>query len=142
VDECPFAGGVGAECLSVYFPRLLRDGWKLVSEQGASPSTAATFWTFDKFAPGGWILRKHAHATLDHPPGKGCYYDTHRLLHKASGNWVDCSAWEWADIDRERLTWSESGKLFAARLEPKGLVDSRELYDFNPMTFEAIEAPY
>jgi hypothetical protein len=140
-DAAQSAGGVGGECLGVYFPRLLRDGWKLVSEPDFS-SAAPSVWAFDKFAPGGWILRKLAHATLDHPPGKGCYYDTHQLLHKASGECLDCATWEWADIDRGRLSWSESGKLFAARLEPKGFVDSRELYDFNPMKFEEIKAPY
>jgi hypothetical protein len=34
------------------------------------------------------------------------------------------------------------GKLFSARLTAAGLTSEHELYDFNEMKFEAIEAPY
>ena len=132
------AGGVGAECLGVYFARLIRDGWTLTQE----PSSTSDFWIFDKPARAGWTLRKRAIATIDHPPGKGCYYDEHELLNASSGERIDGSTWEWADLDRDRIVWSESGKLLAAQLETGGLTDYRELFDFNPLTFEPREAPY
>ncbi|MEX0643530.1 MAG: hypothetical protein WD468_12560 [Pirellulales bacterium] len=140
-DQSHPPGGVGGECLGVYFPRLIRDGWHLVSDE-VEQSNTTSFWQFEKPAFRGWTLRKRATAALDHPPGKGCYYDEHELINEVDGVRVDGSTWDWADVDRHRLVWSESGKLFEARLEPAGLAGIRELFDFNPMTFEAIEAPY
>jgi hypothetical protein len=140
--ECPFAGGVGAECLGVYFPRLLRDGWQLTREPCEPPDAASRTWVFDKLVSFGWKLRKHVHATLNHPPGRGCYYDTHELLHEASVQRIDESDWDWAELDRERLVWSDSGKLFAGQFCATGLADVRELYDFNSMGFERRKVPY
>jgi hypothetical protein len=50
--------------------------------------------------------------------------------------------WEWAELDGKRLVWASAGKLFSARLTAAGLTSEHELYDFNEMKFEAIEAPY
>lgn len=140
--DWPFPGGVGAECLGVYFPRLLRDGWQLTSESRRSENSISDEWVFEKPALGGWSLRKHAFATLDHPPGKGCYFDRHELLHKSSGARIDGWDWEWAEVDRQRIAWSEAGKLLAAELTPAGLANLREIYDFNSLKFEAKVAPY
>ena len=124
------------ECLGVYYPRLLRDGWSLV---GRYPSRDV----FDKPIGEGWILRKIAHSQVRPPMGKGCYWDEHALIHKDSGVDVRKPGWEWADVDRRaRLVWAERGRLFAGRVGDAGLVDENELYDFNAMEFEAIEAPY
>jgi len=97
---------------------------------------------FEKPVDDRWLLRKLAHTTIDHPPGKGCYYDEHELHDKVAGRTIACFDWEWADVDRTRLVWSAGGKLFAGHLGNNGLRDVRELYDFNPMSFEPIEAPY
>jgi len=140
-DANPPVGRYGGECYGVYFPRLLRDGWKLVSQPGES-AAATDSWNFDKVDSSGWTLRKIAHTTSNTSPGKGCYYDTHQLFNARTGAHIECSNWEWADFDRERLVWSELGKLFAGRLASSGVVDTRELYDFNHARFEAINAPY
>ena len=50
--------------------------------------------------------------------------------------------WEWAEIDGGRLVWAAQGMLHAGQLGPKGLSGEKVLYDFNPMQFERIEAPY
>jgi hypothetical protein len=42
-------------------------------------------------------------------------------------------AWEWADWDRQRLVWAESGCLLSARLGSHKLGTIRTLYDFNGM---------
>ena len=133
-DHLPLSGGVGSECLGVYFPRLIRDGWKLIGKSTKSTKAASRSWVFERPATCGWLLRKHSATGLEH--------DTHELVNAASGTSIDGSAWEWADIDRQRIAWSESGKLYAARLTTAGLVDACELYDFNSMRFEAREAPY
>jgi hypothetical protein len=129
-------GQVGGECLSVYYPRLLRDGWTKV-ETGLQGLDA-----FEKPAQKGWVLRKIAHAEIGAPPGRGCYWDEHELLDTVSGTRIACPDWEWAEVDQKRLVWSETGKLFAGILTKGGLIEEKELFDFNGFRFEAIEAPY
>lgn len=134
-------GGLGLECLSVYYPRLLRDGWEL---KNLAPRTNHQPKTdiFDKPLSNGWVLRKLAHASIKHPQGKGVYWDTHQLIHSTSNTILDNPEWEWAEYDRHRLVWSTDGKLFTGKVTNQGLVNETELYDFNPMSFEPIIAPY
>jgi hypothetical protein len=130
----------GGECPGVYYPRLLRDGWELVRSE--KPGEWSDLTVFEKPLIKGWILRKLAHGEVGAPPGKGCYWDEHELLHTTSGKRFSFPAWEWADIDGKRLVWASDGKLYAARLTVAGLINEHELYDFNDMKFERIEAPY
>lgn len=44
---------------------------------------------------------------------------------------LPCPNWEWADWDRHRIVWAESGCLRAASLEPEGLGPARTLMDFS-----------
>lgn len=127
--------------LRVYYPRLLRDGWEL---KHLAPRTKRYPKTdiFDKLLSNGWVLRKLAHTSLKHPQGKGVYWDTHQLIHSDSNTILDNPEWEWAEYDRHRLVWSTGGKLFAGKVTNQGLVNETELYDFNPMSFEPIIAPY
>lgn len=130
----------GGECPGVYYPRLMRDGWALneaLSARGGDDITV-----FEKPVHDHWTLRKFAHATVDHQPGTGCYYDHHELVNTKIGETIDGAEWEWADLDRRRLVWATGGKLFAAGIAPAGLFEIRELHDFNAMKFEPIEAPY
>ena len=135
----PFHENYGGECPGVYYIRLQRDGWKLI---GHSRDKGDGYSTFEKKLPNGWVLRKIAHATINHPPGKGCYYDTHCLLHAERQIGLDFPEWEWADLDGERLAWVHDGVLSASRLTSTGLGPVKKLYDFNPLTFEPIKAPY
>ena len=135
----PF-GDFGGECPGVYYPRLIRDGWSL------KETVQVAHWKdkviFEKPCPNDWILRKVAHAEVGAPPGKGCYWDEHELIHPASNHSTACPQWEWAELDGERLVWAAEGKLNAGRLTCQGLVDETLLFDFNEMTFAPIEAPY
>jgi hypothetical protein len=128
----------GGECPGVYYHRLIRDGWILNDH-------LRTKWmdrdVFDKNLGNGWTLRKIAHADTGPPPGKGCYWDEHELIGPGDKT-IACPTWEWAELNRDRLVWATNGKLFAAEIQRDGLADPVELYDFNDMTFEAIEAPY
>ncbi|PWT89522.1 MAG: hypothetical protein C5B55_11270 [Blastocatellia bacterium] len=132
-------GGHGGECLGVYYPRLLREGWTLVERVNVVRWKDLDL--FDKPLRYGWTLRKIAHAEVGAPPGKGCYWDEHELRH-ASGESHKYVGWEWADIDRNRLVWAKDGKLFAGRINRHGLNNEVQLFDFNDMTFERLEAPY
>ena len=129
----------GGECQGVYYPRLLRDGWKLVGRVGETELKG--FDTFEKPLPHGWTLRKLAHAEVGAPQGKSVYWDEHELRH-ASGERVPCPDWEWAEVDGNRLAWAKGGKLFAGKVRKKGITTESELFDFNELTFEPIEAPY
>ena len=133
----PLAGSYGRECLGVYFIRLQRDGWKLTFH-----SREAKLSLFEKPLPDGWTLRKTSHAGSPEEQGRGCYYDTHSLHHPHRADSLDFPEWSWADLDGERLVWVTKGILFASRLDAEGPSHPQQLYDFNPMAFEAIPAPY
>ncbi len=140
VDQYPWHERYGGECPGVYFIRLQRDGWE---KQSTSPDgTRGKIFLFEKRVNGHWRLHKRAHGTLSPPVGRGCYFDTHELLNTRTGEAVPCPHWEWADVDGGRLVWAAGGKLHAGHLGAGGLSGEAELYDFNPMRFEALEAPY
>ena len=40
------------------------------------------------------------------------------------------------------VVWAEAGKIFAGRIGPAGLVDTRVLHDLDPLRFERLQAPY
>ena len=129
----------GGECPGVYYPRLMRDGWEYIERRG---SRGQTIDVFEKPLHHGWTLRKLAHSQSGAPPGKGVYWDEHELLRPETDNLIKCATWEWAELDGKRLVWSAEGRLFAAYLRAKGMVDEHELFDFNTLHYEPIEAPY
>jgi hypothetical protein len=139
-SDYPVEESYGGECPGIYYIRLQRDGWKLLQPDSLTPHERVT--VFEKELPHGWVLEMTAHATIHHPVGKGCYYDTHRIIHAKSGVIHDHPDWEWAEPDGERLVWVTKGVLYAALIHGEGLGDVKVLKDFNDMAFEAIEAPY
>ena len=72
VSEVNLEYAIGNECLGVYFPRLVRDGWKLIEKDQKVTG-------FQKVINENWQLKKRAYATINPPAGKGCYYDEHEL---------------------------------------------------------------
>jgi hypothetical protein len=130
----------GGECLGVYFPKLIRDGWTLIKRTETGKWRAQ--FLFEKPLRSGWILQKIAHAEVGAPVGKGCYWDEHALVHPETGNEIHFNEWEWADIDGKRLVWAAQGKLHTGKLTAKGLSNQKVLFDANAMQFEAIKAPY
>jgi hypothetical protein len=129
----------GGECPGIYYPRVIRDGWEYIERRGTKYQEIDVF---EKPLRDGWVLRKLAHSEIGAPPGKGCYWDEHELVRPRSENLIKCPAWEWAELDCSRLVWSTAGKLYTARIRAAGLVDERELFDFNKLSYEPIEAPY
>ena len=133
-------GGRGGECLTVYYPRLLRDGWILNDQLSAGITDQCDI--FEKPLGSGWLLRKYAHAQVGSPPGKGCYWDEHELLHPPSNRCLKQPDWEWTELDDCRLVWASGGQLWTGMLTNIGLAGTRLLHDFNDMTFERRPAPY
>ncbi len=125
------------ECLGVYYPCLLRDGW--IYQKKAS---LEKIHIFEKPLSDGWMLRKIAHAQINAPVGKGCYWDEHELKHSRSEKLIKCPDWEWADLDKNRLVWATRGQLWAGFLKRDGIQNQKCLHDFNEMKFEPIVAPY
>ncbi|MBV9421255.1 MAG: hypothetical protein JO348_15915 [Alphaproteobacteria bacterium] len=131
------------ECLGVYFIRLLRDGWTLLGDD--KPEVGTYIVRFEKKIDAHWTLRKIAVATLNkRKPGQGVYFDEHALVSARGGEVLSKLGWEWADVDesRKRIVWAERGCLYAAKLKAGGMQEPELLYDFTPMNFEAIAAPY
>jgi hypothetical protein len=133
-------GQMGGECLSVYYPRLLRDGWVSLGLQQSG--LGQEIHRFEKQTADGWILRKLAHAEVGAGPGKGVYWDEHVLVAPGSGAETAYPTWEWAELDGRRLVWAQGGRLFAAMLGNHGIAAEQMLYDFNDMVFQEIAAPY
>lgn len=131
----------GGECTGVYYPRLLRNGWHLTKREEQEKWNSES--VFEKPLSDGWILRKIAHEQLYSPPGKGCYWDEHELVHEASGEIVKKPDWEWADLDGKFLIWAEKGALFRAIISgTAGLGSPQLLRSFTDISFEPTEAPY
>ncbi len=133
-------GGVGGECLGVYYPRLLRDGWTM--GPGTNPEKHHHVRRFDKALRRGWVLQKFAHAELNSDEGHGCYWDEHVLENHKRGVRFEHPEWEWAELDGNRLVWAAKGCLFAARMGKDGPLEPVELANFNDMRFEPLTAPY
>jgi hypothetical protein len=134
-------GEFGAEDTGVYYRRLIRDGWKLVSHKENSKWNSETL--FEKPIPKGWVLRKIAHEQVDSPKGKGCYWDEHELINIESGTKLVLSDWEWAELDGKSIVWSLNGCMYRASINSrKKIGEPKLLYDFNALEFEEIRAPY
>ena len=131
VDAYPWHESYGGECPSVYYIRLQRDGWKM--KYTAPDGEGGQVSLFEKRVDNHWILRKHAHATLFRPPGRGVYFDTHELFNTRSEEVLMKHDWEWAEVDGGRLVWAAGGCLHAGRIDAKGLHDEKMLHDFRPM---------
>lgn len=130
----------GGECPGVYYPRLMRDGWTFKGK--TSVGKWKDQFIFEKPCNAGWLLRKVAHAETGAPPGKGCYWDEHELVHLSSGVSIQCPHWEWAEIDGERIVWATEGRIVTAQISSQGLIAIKALCDFNDMAFTRIQAPY
>jgi len=84
--------------------------------------------------PKGWVLRMG-----NHDPNPNLY----RLINETSGAEIHCDSWEWAELTPDSVAWASGGCLYRASIEDASAIGPpRMLYDFNPLTFEAIQAPY
>jgi len=128
------------ECLGVYYPRLLRDGWKLVRDLPFANGCRAT--VFEKDLRHEWTLRKIAWAESPKEAGRGVYWDEHLLVHRRTDTVIKLPKWEWAESVGSDLIWAQEGKLMRAQVGEGGLEPEQLIRDFNDMKFEPIQAPY
>ncbi|MGH8082188.1 MAG: hypothetical protein ACREP7_16560 [Lysobacter sp.] len=137
--QAPSHESHGTECTGIYYIRLQRDGWAM---KHTDASSGAALSTFEKQLHGHWVLRKIAYAGSVQRQGRGHYYDEHALWNRRTDRLIALPDWEWAEVDGERLVWVEQGRLMAGRVDADGIVERKEIYDFNPLTWASIEAPY
>ncbi len=123
-DQHPYSDHAVCHCSELY-----SGGWKWIDEKDAKRLNA--LYGFQKRVSIDWILRKSSGDFTDY-----------ELVDTFTGKIQRFPDWEWADMDGERLVWCEKGKLWAAGVDETGLINSKVLYDFNPMVFEPRVAPY
>lgn len=138
-SDYPGAAYYGGECPGVYYIRLLRDGWSMAAYDDEAPGGVHA--VFEKRISDHWTLRKLAHATIAHGPGRGCYYDTHQLIGR-NGAVLERDSWEWAEVDGGRVVWASQGCLYAGRMLAEGMHGEKLLFDFSGLQFEPVQAPY
>ncbi|MDR1384836.1 MAG: hypothetical protein LBJ67_13460 [Planctomycetaceae bacterium] len=131
------------ECPFIYFKKLERDGW-ILTEGNNNPHVSAT--KFVKSIHENWVLQKIFFGTIgasgERPIGKGTYYEAYSLLNRQSLQSQPFPNWEWVEFDqpRNRLVWTESGKIMAAAINADGLGNIKMLYDTNSLTFSKQDA--
>lgn len=138
IKDTPYSNN---ECLGVYYPRLLSEGWNFNRELSSNHIQA-----FDKKWKKNFTLRKFAHVGSGRKAGRGVYWDSHALVN-SKDEISHGTDWEWADVIKGNLAWSEGGKLYvlksARSIHTESLLkDAKMLHDFNPMRFEETIAPY
>jgi hypothetical protein len=132
---CEGWGECKGECAMVYFPRLVRDGWKWTSRSAALD-------VFEKTLSRGLTLRKQFHCGRP-AAGHGCYWESHEICDADGRTVVDGANWTWADFDkpRKRVVFAEGGAIFDLH-DKKIEGEPKKLHDFNDMKYERILAPY
>ena len=114
VHDHPHSRMGNAECLGIYYPRLLRDGWRPAETAQSRGEHASHTWDRDQ-REGTTCLRKICISTIHHPPGRGCYYDRYELITPEAT--IPMPETEWADWDHAgRLVFARGGKLWYAQI--------------------------
>lgn len=136
----PWHEQYGGECPGVCYIRLQRDGWAM--KHTSPDGMGGRVTVFEKRVGNHWMLRKLAHATTDHPVGRGVYFDTHELVNGRTDQVVAKPDWEWAEVDDGRIVWAAGGCLWAGRIEAAGLRGERQLFDATHLQPARLAAPY
>ena len=139
----------GGEDEPIYQTRLIRDGWRVISE--GTQVQRPDHFAYDppqvllKVAPGNLrselVMRKLSVAKRGGP----WYELEHALVDRQTGIELPIARAEWADWDRSGdLLFAREGKLFRLALThaaPLDLGMARELVDLSAMQFERKRAP-
>jgi len=129
------------ECLGIYLPRLLRDGWRVEAETHDWSEIRLT-----KPLGHGWVLHKTMLAGVDPPQGAGVYRDEH-LVEGPEGQVIAGGDWDWAEHEARvdggvDLVYTSAGCLYRRAVDrAAGIGPARLVHDFNAMRFEAVAAP-
>ena len=126
------------EHTDVYFSKLKRERWeKFESKKFSGNNYLVKFY---KKANNDWRIWKLFYAGINHPTGKGPYYETHILQNVRSGKEIVIPDAERADIYKNQFLWAEKGKIMGGILSKKDLEKQTILFDTNALTFEELVA--
>jgi hypothetical protein len=111
--------------------RLNQEGEETMQNWGHGRNITRNWWLRRPTARTGYqLIQRRTEFAIDLPNGT---------------SWADADNWG-ADAERppatSRVLWVLDGMLFAAKLTPKGMGEPTLLFDFNPMTYEPVSAPY
>ena len=122
----------------IYFPKLLRDGWEYTETREEGPGK---IHRFVKAINRQLTLEKSFHVSLNSPPGKGVYYETHKIkgIDDAA---LSATDFENLDVYRTQLFWTNAGQLFTADFKRDQVSAPVIVHDFNQYEFTALTAPY
>ena len=141
----------------------------LSKSENAIYEASVTSWSFANYRAfedyrAGWHLDAEGNASLN-PPwlGRDVTRDwwlrrsvgtaQYQVVKRGTKTTIDLPpATTWADVDRDcvdrklpteaRIVFVQAGRLYAAAVSRSGLGAIELLFDFNPLRFEQIEAPY
>jgi len=128
------------EDLQIYLLRLTRDGWTQFNVEQTNKHQQVI--KFQKRINDSWQLWKLFHCGLNHPVGKGVYYESYFLFNTRSNEIIEMPNVEWADIDKNRIVWAIDGKIMSGKVTTTGLTKQKLLFDTNSLTFSELTAPY
>ncbi len=123
----------------LYLHKLQYDGWFSIH------SIDGNEYCFSKPINSRWQLIKTVHLKcIKRALGQAYIHETHQLVDVHNKRNIDFPDWEWADIDSERIVFAQKGKLCSLPFTKNELDIGKTniLYDFTPMVFEEIKAPY
>jgi hypothetical protein len=159
-DGTLFLNGVGGMEIREYLNEVVYSG-----KQSVFPSSTDGFWMGDLYATRmshqgwgsfgtgydvvlhkkfkSWTLSQRFFGFDENPKNRGSVIGEYSLYEFDTGKHVAFESWDWADVWNGQLRFSEKGRLYKAKpCEEMGFKEVELIYDFNPMVFEAIRAPY
>ncbi len=142
VTAHPYGEPVESEWLSVYYPKLRRDGWEqtVAAPAGAEPRVDVWRKVHPK-EPYRLIKEVTTLKGSQDPPVHGGTHDRYRI-ELADGSVLELTDAEWADFDhRDRLIFTRKGILSAAAVNDGQLIE-KQIADFNPDKPRPVEPPF
>ena len=131
-----------SECLGIYFPRLVRDGWRNESHEKKGADTEVHVWTRTSPKQPGHVLVKTAVASTERrDAGLGAYFDQHDLRSVEDRAALGLDRCGWADWDGNGdLLFTRDGSLFRATWAANAY-QPKLVCDLRPNRFQPIAAP-
>ncbi|HHG86063.1 MAG TPA: hypothetical protein ENJ82_15045 [Bacteroidetes bacterium] len=122
------------ECLGVYFPKLMRDGWQHIDKEGSSQIFQKNYKN--------WRIRKRCDFGLENPIGVGSYFDENMLINQASEVVLNPKPDNWMDFKQNKVWWTEEGLIKCANLEGERISQVTIAADMRAYSYRRILAPY
>lgn len=121
--------------IGVYPSRLIRNNWTIKDKTNENI-------TFSKTLGKNKVIEKIWHNwTQSTPSGTPSFWERHRLIFDDIIMAKD--QWEWCDVYKNDLLWSENGCIYRARNTNNKQINTPKLvYDFNNEEWRELGAPY